>query len=87
MICLKCGAEMPDDAYFCGICSAKIRDKHFDKIRQLTPHGGVMSEFLYFDSDHKPCVKEKAWFMEIREYDAAGNEIYKFTAHRKKKDE
>ena len=87
MICLKCGATMPEDAYFCGICSAKLRDKHSDRFRQLTPHGGVMSEFFYFDKDHKPCVKEKAWFMDICEHDAEGNEIYKFTAHKKQKDE
>ena len=23
---------MPDEAYFCGICGAKIRDKYFDEI-------------------------------------------------------
>ena len=87
MICLKCGSEMPDDAYFCGICSAKLRDKHSDVFHHFTPHGGVKSEFFYFDIEHKPCVKEKACFMEICEYDAAGNEIYKFTAHKKSKED
>ena len=83
MICLKCGSDMPEDAFFCGSCGAKIRDKHFDIFHQFTPHGGVLSRFFYYDAEHQPCVKEKACFMEVKEYDAEGNEIYQFTAHKK----
>ena len=83
MICLRCGREMPEHAYFCGKCGAKMRDKVSEKVHHFTPHGGVATEVFYFDKDHNPCVKEKACFMEFREYDAAGTEIYKFTAHKK----
>lgn len=85
MICLTCGAEMPEHAYFCGKCGAKIRNKVSETFHHFTPHGGVETEVFFFDKNHEPCVKEKAWFMEFCEYDAAGNEIYKFTAHRKPK--
>ncbi|MBR0413846.1 MAG: hypothetical protein IJI67_02095 [Clostridia bacterium] len=87
MICEKCGSQMPEDAYFCGVCSAPIREKHSEKLYHPTAHGGVFSEVFFFDKEHLPCVKEAAWFMEIREYDEAGKEIYKFTAHRKQKKE
>lgn len=87
MICLKCGSNMPEHAYFCGVCGAKIKNKISDKIHHLTPHGGTATEVFYFDINHEPCVKEKACFMEFREYDAAGNEIYTFRAHKKMKEE
>lgn len=87
MICLKCGAENHEEAYFCGICGAKIRDKYTDEMHYPTPHGGVMSEFCYFDIDHNPCVKEKACYMEINEYAADGTKIYTFTAHKKSVEE
>ena len=87
MICLTCGNEMPEDAYFCGLCGAKIRDKVSETVHHFTPHGGVKTTVCYFDINHEPCVKEKACFMEFREYDAVGNEIYTFTAHKKIKDE
>ena len=83
MICLKCGAEMPGKAYFCGKCGAKVRNKVSDTIHHLTPHGRVKTEVCYFDENHEPCVKEKACFMEFCEYDDTGTEIYKFTAHKK----
>ena len=41
MICVTCGNEMPEDAYFCGLCGAKIRDKVSETVHHLTPHGGV----------------------------------------------
>ncbi len=87
MICLKCGSDMPEEAYFCGICGAKIRDKYFDEIYHPTVHGGVMSKFCYFDIDHNPCVKENACYMEINEYAADGKKIYTFTAHKKSVEE
>ena len=83
MICLKCGYEVSESAFFCKKCGAKIRNKISDTVHHFTPHGGVKTEVLYFDIDHEPCVKEKACFMEFREYDSDGNEIYKFTAHKK----
>lgn len=87
MMCLKCGAGMPDGAYFCADCGAKLRDKVSDKVYLPTAHGGVMSEASYFDREHKPCTKDKAYFMEVCEYDDEGKQVYRFTAKRKVKGE
>lgn len=85
MKCLKCGIDLPEEAYFCSECGAKIRDKITDKIFLPTPHGGVMSEISYFDEEHNPCAKDKAWFMEVAEYNDEGDRVYYFTAKRRRR--
>lgn len=40
-----------------------------------TPSGGAFSRAYYYDNDMKPCIPEKAAFVNIVEYDKDCNRI------------
>lgn len=51
--------------------------KTFERNEGKTPNGGAYSIAYFFDEEKKPCIKEKAWFIEIHEYDNNDNLIYR----------
>jgi hypothetical protein len=48
-----------------------------ERIERPTPNGGVASEAFYMDAKGNPTPKNRATAMEIHEYDAEGNSIFR----------
>ena len=52
---------------------AKI--KNYKRIEGVTPNGGAYSVAYYFNRNNEPCLPQKAYRVEIIEYDKDNNRI------------
>ena len=49
-------------------------------VRGLGPHGGVRTDYYYFDKDGLPCEESNACSIQIIEKDKDGNDIFTLIA-------
>lgn len=48
----------------------------FSTVYGETPHGGVKMTAYFFDENMKPCIRKKAKYMKIIEYNEKGQQIF-----------
>lgn len=46
-----------------------MNNNYSKRINEPTPNGGVYSIAYFFDENRKPCIEDKAKFIDIIEYD------------------
>ncbi len=52
-----------------------MNSKNNERIDGPTPNGGAYAIAYYFDKNDNPCPPEKAYRVEVVEYDNKGNRI------------
>lgn len=52
-----------------------VKIKNYKRIEGVTPNGGAYSVAYYFNKNNEPCPPQKAYRVEIIEYDKDDNRI------------